>query len=128
MSNLQYKGRVEVRQCPHGRGLFAMRDLPKGALIFAMNDLVLTPTPRSPPERSYALRVGEDEYWDEAPPDSPYYWSNFIDHSMDPNSVFHIDKKNKAVTFRTTRPVKRGEEIFIRYDDYFPSNPTFADS
>jgi len=127
MSNLQYKGRVEVRPCVHGRGLFAMRDLPKGTLIFSMKNLILTPTPVSPPERSFALRVGEDEYWDEAPPDSPYYWSNFIDHSRDPNSRFYIDRKKKTVTFRTTKAVKRGEEIFIKYDDYFPLNPTFGE-
>jgi hypothetical protein len=126
MGNLQYKGIVEVKPCLHGRGLFAMTDLPEGALIFDMDDLVLTSTPTSPPERSYALRVGEDEYWDEAPPDSPYYWSNFIDHSNDPNSRFYLDKKNKAMTYKTIKPIKKGEEIFIRYDEYFPSNPTFG--
>jgi len=127
MSNLQYKGRVEVRPCPHGSGLFAKKDLPQGALIFSMKDLVLTPTPTSPPERSFALRVGENQYWDEAPPDSPYYWSNFIDHSKHPNSRFYFDKKKKTVTYRTTKPVKKGEEIFIKYDEYFSLNPTFGE-
>jgi len=127
MSRLQYKGRVEVRPCPHGRGLFAMRNLPKGALIFRMNDLVLTSTPTSTPERSFALRVGENEYWDEAPPDSPYYWSNFIDHRKHPNSRFYFDKKNKTATYRTTKPVRKGEEIFIKYDEYFSSNPVFGE-
>jgi SET domain-containing protein len=127
MSNLQYKGRVEVRPCLHGRGLFAKKDLAKGALIFSMKDLVLTPTPTSPPERSFALRVGENQYWDDAPAESPYYWSNFIDHSKHPNSRFYFDKKKKTVTYRTTKPVKRGHEIFLKYDDYFHSNPTFGE-
>ena len=118
-------GLVEVRPCAHGRGLFAVRYLPKGKLILHMDDLILTANPRSPPERSWALRVGEREYWDEAPRQSKYYWSNFIDHNDRPNSRFYIDREKRTVTYKTLRPVRKGEELFLDYAEYYPENPVF---
>ena len=124
--NLSYKGVVAVRTCPHGRGLFALRDLPSNFVIAEFEDVAFTSNPVSPPERGHALRVGENEYWDEAPRDSPWYWSNFIDHSGKPNSEFTFDRLRRIVRFVVTRAVRKGEELFLKYDDYYPSNPTWS--
>ena len=76
-------------------------------------------------ERKYALRIGENEYWPGFPVNSPDYWSNFIDHSDDPNSVFVIDRRRRRAWLKATRPIGTGEEIFLNYRDYFSANPTF---
>jgi hypothetical protein len=122
---LEFGGLVEVRPCPHGRGLFAVMDIGRGAVIREFDDIVLTSRPTSAPEGKYALQIGENEYWDGFPKDSPDYWSNFIDHSDDPNAAFVIDRKRKRAWLKAERPIRLGQEIFINYRDYHYSNPTF---
>jgi len=117
---------VEVRPCPHGRGLFAKQDIEKGGLIRKFEGIVLTQQPTSAPEGKYALRIGENEYWDGFPRGSQDSWSNFIDHSDDPNAVFVIDKKRRRAWLKAAKPIKKDQEIFLRYDSYFPTNPRFG--
>ncbi len=125
-ANLRYRDLVEVRPCRHGKGLFALRDLPSRFVIAEFEDVVFTSSPVSPPERGHALRVGENEYWDESPPDSRWYWSNFIDHSGTPNCLFNFDRLRHTARLMLSRAVRTGEELFLKYDDYFPSNPTWS--
>ena len=122
---LAIRGLVEVKACPHGRGLFASRDIEKGSVIREFDDLVLTSVPTSTPRGKYALQIGENEYWDGFPRGSPDYWSNFIDHSIDPNAVFVIDSDRKSARFKAKRRIKKGEELFINYRDYHRTNPVF---
>ena len=89
---LAIRGLVRVGPCPHGRGLFASKDIARGSVIREFRDLVITSRPSSTPWGRYALQIGENEYWDGFPRGSPDYWSNFIDHSDDPNSVFVFDQ------------------------------------
>jgi SET domain-containing protein len=117
---------VEVRRCPHGRGLFARADIKKGSVIWEFEGVVFTPRPTSAPEGRYALRIGESEYWDGFPQGSQDFWSNFIDHSDDPNGVFVFDKERKRARLKAARAIKKGQEIFLRYDTYFPTNPRFG--
>jgi hypothetical protein len=88
---LSVRGLVEVRPCPHGRGLFASKDIARGSVIREFKDIVLISHPTSTPRGRYALQIGENEYWDGFAKGNPDYWSNFIDHSDDPNSVFVFD-------------------------------------
>jgi SET domain-containing protein len=117
---------VEVRRCPHGRGLFARADIEKGGLIREFEGVVLTQQPTSASEGKHALRIGENEYWDGFPAASPDYWSNFIDHSDDPNVVFVFDKERRIAWLKAAKPIKKDQEIFLRYDSYFPTNPRFG--
>ncbi|MDG7005391.1 MAG: SET domain-containing protein, partial [Nitrososphaerota archaeon] len=118
-------GRVEVRTCPHGRGVFAGRKFAEGSVIRRFDGLAIVPRPSSAPHGRYALKIGEDEYWDGFPRRSEDYWSNFIDHSDDPNAAFVFDPWKTTAWLNATREVRRGEEIFIRYDSYHPTNPRF---
>jgi SET domain-containing protein len=122
---LSIRGLVEVRPCPHGRGLFASRDIARGSVIREFRDIVLTSRPTSTPRGRYALQIGENEYWDGFSRGSPDYWSNFIDHSDDPNSVFVFDEGGTRARLEAAKPIKKGQEIFIRYDSYYPTNPRF---
>ncbi len=116
---------VEVRACPHGRGLFATEDIATGKVIRECDDLALSSRQTPGPEGKHALRIGEHEYWDGFPPGSPDYWSNFIDHSDDPNAVFIFDKEKKRAWLKAAKTIKKGQEIFLKYDAYFPTNPRF---
>jgi len=98
-----------------------------GAIIHEFDDIALTSRPTSAPEGRYALQIGENEYWDGFPKGSPDYWSNFIDHSSDPNAVFVFDDRKKRAWLKAGKPIRLGQEIFINYRDYYYSNPTYHD-
>ena len=117
---------VEVRPCPHGRGLFARANIAKGSVIQEFEDVVFTARPTSAPEGKFALRIGENDYWDGFPQASPDSWSNFIDHSDDPNAVFSFDRERKRAWLKAAKTIRKGQEIFLRYDSYFPTNPRFG--
>jgi SET domain-containing protein len=122
---LAIRGLVEVRPCPHGRGLFASRDIASGSVIREFKDLVLSSRPSSTPRGRYALQIGESEYWDGFPRGSPDYWSNFIDHSDVPNAAFVFDEGRTRAWLKAVSRIGKGEEIFLRYDSYHPTNPRF---
>jgi SET domain-containing protein len=117
---------VAVRPCPHGRGLFARADIPKGSVIQEFKDVVFTPQPTRAREGKFALRVGENEYWDGFPHGSPDFWSNFIDHDDNPNAVFVFDKERRRARLKAAKAIKKDQEIFLRYDSYYPTNPRFG--
>jgi hypothetical protein len=117
-------GVLEVRSCPHGRGVFAVRDFDEGETVAVVVGGEYTARPRS--TRGYALRIGDELYWDEAPGDSPGYWSNFLDHRGDPNCRFlDFDPSLPGAKLVAIRRIKSGDEMFLNYKDYHPSNPTF---
>jgi SET domain-containing protein len=124
---LVIRGLVEVRPCPHGRGLFASRDIRKDGVVRHFEDVVLTSRPTEAPRGKYALRIGESEYWDGFPKGSPDYWSNFIDHSDNPNTVFIFDKEKRKARLKATKAIRKGQELFIKYDYYFETNPSERD-
>jgi SET domain-containing protein len=119
------RGLVGVRPCRHGKGVFANRDIARGGVIREFAPLVVTHAPPSSPDGAYALRIGEHEYWDGFPRGSPDYWSNFIDHSDDPNAVFVFDPEKTRAWLKAAKPIRKGQEIFISYSHYYPTNPTF---
>ncbi len=110
---------------PAREGPLRHRDIGRGTVIREFDDLVLTSRPTSAPEGKYALQIGENEYWDGFPKGSPDYWSNFIDHSNDPNAVFVIDKSKRRAWLKARKPIRKGQEILINYRDYYHANPTF---
>jgi hypothetical protein len=120
---LAIRGLVEVRPCPHGRGLFACKDIATGSVIREFKDIVLTSRPSSTPQGRYALQIGENQYWDGFPRGSRDYWSNFIDHSDDPNAVFVFDKGRTTAWLKASKRIRKGGEIFINYRAYHHTNP-----
>ena len=95
-------------------------------MIREFKGVVFATRPTSEPEGKFALRVGENRYWDGFPQESPDFWSNFIDHSDDPNAVFVFDKKRKRAWLKATKAIRKGQEIFLRYDAYYQTNPRFG--
>jgi SET domain-containing protein len=42
---------------------------------------------------------------------------DMVNHSMDPNLVLSIDFEDGMVDMKATRPIKKGEEMFVSYHD-----------
>lgn len=120
----EIEGVLAVRGCPHGTGVFALRDFQKGETIAMVIGGEFVSSPRS--TKGYALRIGDRLYWDEAPKDAPGYWSNFLDHSAEANCRFlDFDAKLPGARLVAVRRIREGDEMFLNYGDYHPSNPTF---
>lgn len=118
---------LEVRECPHGRGVFALRDLAPGELVCLMPDMLITTTPKSPPWKRWALIIGRTPdgqrlFWDEAAEGSREYWSNFLDHGQPPNVRFSIDIEARTARLLAVSPITIGEELLLDYKEYDPDN------
>jgi SET domain len=123
------EGLLEVRGCPHGRGVFAARDFGVGDLIHPMSHMFVTTTPKSPPWKRWAMIIGKTPdgrqlFWDEEDEGSDEYWSNFLDHGQRPNVRFSIDIAKRTASLFAVRPIKAGEELFLDYKEYDPDNWT----
>jgi hypothetical protein len=123
------EGLLQVKECPHGRGVFALRDFRPGETIRVMGHMTLTTTPRSPPWKRWAIIIGRTSdgkqlFWDEEEESSEDYWSNFLDHRKLANVRFSIDLPKGMATLAAIRTIKSGDELFLNYKEYGPSNWT----
>jgi hypothetical protein len=117
-------GVLEVRRCPHGRGVFALKDFEEGETIATVIGGKFVKYPRS--DKGYALRIGDELYWDEASIDEPGYWSNFLDHSNRANCKFvEFDARLPGARLVAIRKIAKDSEMFLDYGDYHPGNPVF---
>jgi SET domain len=120
----EIEGVLTLRECPHGRGVFALRDFREGETIAVVVGGEFAEHPKS--TKGYALRLGDELYWDEASKKDPGYWSNFLDHSGGPNAKFvDFDPNLPGAKLKAIRNIRKGEEMFLNYTDYYPSNPVF---
>ncbi|MDG6926350.1 MAG: SET domain-containing protein [Nitrososphaerota archaeon] len=120
-------GILEVRACPHGRGVFALRGFAAGEPLRSFHDVVLTTSPASPPWRRWAMIVGRTAdgkhlFWDEEPEGSSDYWSNFLDHGDTPNVRFQIDLTGRTARLVATRAIDAGDELLLNYREYDSDN------
>jgi SET domain-containing protein len=123
------EGLLEVKGCPHGRGVFAARNFEQGDLIHSMSHMFVTTTPKSPPWKRWAMIIGRTSdgqqlFWDEEDEESDEYWSNFLDHSQRPNVRFSINIMKRTASLFAVRSIKAGEELFLDYKEYDPDNWT----
>ncbi|MDA4135523.1 MAG: SET domain-containing protein [Thaumarchaeota archaeon] len=122
--NDRIQGVLEVRKCPHGKGVFALRDFNEGELVAMVVGGRFVAHPRS--TKGYALRLGDELYWDEASVEDPGYWSNFLDHTRNANCKFvDFEPDIPGAKLVVTRKMRKGDEMFLNYRDYHPSNPVF---
>jgi hypothetical protein len=127
LAGVRIEGLLEVRECPHGRGVFALRNLAPGELIRLMPDMLITTAPKSPPWKRWALIIGRTPegqrlFWDEEADGSSEYWSNFLDHGQEPNVRFSIDIGTRTARLLAVSSIKSGEELLLNYKEYDPDN------
>lgn len=107
---LPYPARVVKNQ--YGKCLVASEDLGPGEIVERYEGSILPSYALVPEEEiCYALVVGNDHYMIIATN------ARYINHSCDPNC--DIDEDYYVVTLR---PVHKGEEITLRYNEIFPEH------
>lgn len=126
-SGASQKAAVDVRPCPHGRGVFSLREFLRRQVIQSFQDIDITTEPKSPPWKRWALIIGTTPtgkhlFWDEEPRGSPLYWANFLDHGDKPNVRFKIDMKQRTAKLVALRNIGRNEELLMNYRDCHPAN------
>ncbi len=92
----------------HGYGVFADKKIRKGEIIEECYIIV----------SSGGDRKLEDYYFDVRGKNGIFTGFGIIyNHSDDPNADYFISAKRKLVTFKATRTIQKGEEIYISYGD-----------
>lgn len=109
--------KVEIKESLiHGKGVFASRDLEAGETL-AVSHVTLLHHNEQLPEALATLEFPwDDEYYALCLSDV----GSFFNHDRQFNAkVLHQDKGALTQTFVATRLIKKGEEVFIFYNDDF---------
>lgn len=109
--------KVEIKESPiHGKGVFATRDIEPGDVL-AVSHVTLLHHNEQLPELIATLEFPwDDEYYALCLSDV----GSFFNHDKNFNAmVLHQDKEALTQTFAATRSIKKGEEVFIYYNDDF---------
>ena len=109
--------KVEIKESPiHGKGVFALHDIKEGEIL-AVSHVTLLHHNEQLPEAIATL---------EFPWDEEFYAlclsdvGSIFNHDKNFNAkVVHQDKEALTQTFASTRLIKKGEEVFIYYNDDF---------
>ncbi|AXF05444.1 SET domain-containing protein [Paraburkholderia hospita] len=111
--------RIVVRRSPvHGRGVFALTDIETGTLILEYKGKLVSwrraqdAYLRSAAEQGHTFYFGLDDgrVIDGAQGGNSARWLN---HSCAPNC--EAEQQGKRVFIRTTRPIRKGTELYIDY-------------
>jgi len=88
----------------HGRGIFTKRDIEKGYTFYEIpfRFVLFGPAPR-------CAYIGNDTWI------SDKDVLNYINHSCNPNTFFHIRLQTNSC-LSALRPIRAGEEITVDYD------------
>ena len=106
---------VEIKESPiHGKGVFATRDIDEGEILAVSH---VTLHNEQSPELIATLEFPwSDEYYALCLSDV----GSFFNHDKNFSArVLHQDKKTLTQTFAATRTIRKGEEVFIYYNDDF---------
>ncbi len=109
--------KVEIKESPiHGKGVFATRDI-EADEVLAVSHVTLLHHNEQLPELIATLEFPwNDEYYALCLSDV----GSFFNHDKNFNAkVLHQDNEALTQTFASTRPIKKGEEVFIYYNDDF---------
>jgi len=117
LERVTMEGIVEIKDSPiHGKGVFTVRDIKEGEIL-AVCHVTLLHHNEQLPELIATL---------EFPWDEDYYAlclssvGSFFNHDKNFNAkVIEQDKKALTQTFSSTRDIRKGEEVFIYYNEDF---------
>lgn len=115
---IQQPLKIEVKKSPiHGWGVFAAKDIEKDEVIEICPILSL-PTKRGDINYilpDYTFQWPKTDSWTEFVVSLGY--GSLYNHSNNPNANWTHDFENRTFIFFSTKPIKKGEEIFIFYGD-----------
>jgi uncharacterized protein len=113
---------IEVKKTPTmGNGVFACKD-------FAVGEVVeVCPTVPMSEEDAKLISQTLAEYWFyewETQTDSAMVlgYGMVYNHDPDANAEYTLDYSMRTVTIKAVKPIQTGEQIFINYNKYTPSD------
>jgi hypothetical protein len=114
---LTFNKKIEVRKSPiQGYGVFAREDISSGEILEEEPFLIL---PIAKGEVSglfidyrFNFPTGNWKYQV-----MPFGFSGLYNHSNTPNAFWYTDEENELFVFKTSREIKKDEEILVYYGD-----------
>src|ERR1700730_1118802 len=97
-----------VRFPNRGRGIEATCDIPEGTIVVTTPCVAISKSELHASLALYAFRYGDQVAL-------AFGDASFLNHSRSANCDYHADQVNKAIVVRTSRLVRRGEELTIDY-------------
>jgi len=109
MKNGLFQNKLIVKKSRlHGYGVFAGKNLRKGEKIEACYFLV----------SRGGDKVLEDYYFDAKGKYALFTgYGSIYNHADDPNSTYTINITKRIATFKATKSIRKGEEIFVTYGE-----------
>lgn len=102
---------------PKGRGVFASRDFNEGNLIETCPIILCPEQDTEHINRTFLYNY----YFNWAPERNRVAialgFGSLYNHSYDPNAWYEKDFKRNLVVFRCLKPIARGEEITVNYNE-----------
>jgi len=98
----------------HGFGVFAKKNIKKG-VVLSIDPVILVPSK----ELKYLDKTILAKYYFDFGKKFGAVclgWGSLYNHSYDANATFEINIKNQTITFTSVKNIKKGEEIFINYN------------
>jgi len=115
----------------HGVGVIAIKDIPKGTMPFTTlskeKDKIINLTSDDIKDiHPNVSKILKDFFGDKKSDDYDVYAygpnyiniSFYLNHSNKPNIDVVEDNENNYYSFLTNRKIKKGEELFINYNEY----------
>jgi SET domain len=97
-----------VRFPNRGRGIEATCDIPQGAIVVASPCVAISKSELHASLALYAFRYGDQAAL-------AFGDASFLNHSRSANCDYHADQVNRTIVVKTSRSVRRGEELTIDY-------------
>src|ERR1700730_11996093 len=97
-----------VRFPNRGRGVEATCDIPQSAIVVTTPCVAISKSELRDSLALYAFRYGDQVAL-------AFGDASFLNHSRSANCDYHADQVNKTIVVRTSRLVRRGEELTIDY-------------
>jgi hypothetical protein len=97
-----------VRFPNRGRGVEATCDIPQSAIVVTTPCVAISKSELRDSLALYAFRYGDQVAL-------AFGDASFLNHSRSANCDYHADQVNKTIVVRTSRSVRRGEELTIDY-------------
>ena len=107
----------------HGRGVFARNEIKKGELIEISPVLIFSREQRKQLDKARLILFDYYFSWKENQGAFALGFGSLYNHSFKPNAIFLKDYKEKSITFKAIKDIRKGEEIFVNYNGN-PSDKT----
>jgi SET domain-containing protein len=105
---------IKIKQTKkYGRGLFASEDIPINTIV-EVSELIVIPDAKED-KQLLKTRLKHYLYLFEEGSALALGVGSLFNHNPDPNVVWKMNIRRKKIIFKTKRPIRKGEQLFINY-------------